>query len=1060
MSIIESQIKKLINTASIESLKDGRVLDISLISKLIGEKVRLLNGGPTLKVIRQDDRSKFNIAAYNKMMDDIKFDLEILYDTIVSKTQEVFKHYNSIQASYKSQKSQLNYIGGLVDDILFSYNNTDDYFYGVNDNLSSLDKVDLTESSSDVIDLEEGVALLPFNTPSSIRLKMDHLITRPDGNVSVSSFDNSKTEGKNGSLTIFGYAFTDISSIWRYEISSASKDGVRMLVTFPVMPDESTSRITRIEFSSIAGSNIRVTPLTSLDNLNYIRPPNSKEKSFTKDVTKLSWDFAEIPVRYIRFQIDKLLPDYGNEPRNNTISNPVLGSQSSPQQPRPNAFNISSQKLDWVYVINISNISIYKLGRSLDSVLVTKPIAPIDKPVDSISRIALQVDEELLPETAIDYYIALCDSSGTITGDYKQINPINRVDTNIPKQINFGSSLLDTIDITGDYKYLNYVTSKNVNYYQLYQLDTSNTYRFGGSKLYRGGNLFSRVTNKAETTKQIQDNYISFVDGNRTKQLYSAITETAQVLNRLIGQGNIAKSFLKLSHTIVTSPKITRNATDPELSIDPEPDYAISKVEHLRPIMRITRQSLVPTGTPITVNGVTIPVAATWLGTSGGVGSIGVPILLNGQPIDIIPSGTNAPVLKFIGSNNFVYIFVEGIDYSLKRSDDPYFNNFSGWNAFPLHWRIVPIEPTQINVLSGSPLTGTFGGTGSFYLTGGNLPPVTFGPYNLTSSQELFLDYYIDPDITRRVVSISYSDNEIELDGLLQLVPGDSVLITYRAVPENIIPNSIRVTSGIGENEGTVYQSGIDYTISNGSITKLLGGSISDIVYVDFKYKEPTEETETFSVWCYYDNKEPFKFVYNELSLRISAGERFLWSYEDGGANNVKDITTQSFITLTKGWHLFTVKSLNPDIFNDAAIIKVLKFRSIDNYYLFQRKDWGGRLFSKVTAYRSPLRQVTYSVLKNATLKTDHSVFAIDNSKIYVNFKPADTTDLYPYRVDSSGSLILQDYEEFIFTGLRKYISEETDYGYLKLKVILSRNKNSNGGITPKLSSYNIRIEY
>ena len=114
-----------------------------------------------------------------------------------------------------------------------------------------------------------------------------------------------------------------------------------------------------------------------------------------------------------------------------------------------------------------------------------------------------------------------------------------------------------------------------------------------------------------------------------------------------------------------------------------------------------------------------------------------------------------------------------------------------------------------------------------------------------------------------------------------------------------------------------------------------------------------------------------------------------------------------------------------------------------------------------MTAYRAPMKQVSYTLLRNGILKSDHSKFAIEDStkRIFVNFRPSDTEDLYYYRVTSNGVLQLVNFEEFTFIGTRRVDSDFAGTHVL-FKARLSRADGSDGGITPKLGSYNIRISY
>lgn len=1048
-SVVQRQIEKLIAEASQKSLESGKVLDLAEIEKLITEKVRQLDGLPTLEVRRQFNKLSTN--DYNTMMEEILFDLNVLYECLVEKTADLFAIYNNSDVSYRAQKNQIARLKGLVDDLLFTVKNADDFFFGVFDDFTSLDKVNTPSSTEGVVDVAEAAALLPFSLPSAIRVPFNHLIKETSGEIEVQAIDGTSANGQNGAGSLYGYAFSDIRSIWRYEVISESTDGVQMAFTFPIRNDNEIERITRVELCGIAGSPLNARLLFSLDKENFRSPSGAKDKNIN-DADKIAWDFPETPVRYLRLILTKR--SYDAPYKISTIS-------SRPTQ--------SEDTGKFLYNFNIANVSVFRLGRTIDAILRSKPLKPLDAPDRQIDNISISAREELAPFTDIEYYIGLSDSRGNMDGDFIPINPTNRVDNDIAKVIKVGESITDTIEFSGSYIDITptEIESKSLQLYDIYQL--SGDYRFGSAKLYRGDGLFSRTFNSRTVTKRVSDNFIDFSDGIRTKELYAYKTETAQIINRNVGVGNAVKTFLKVSETIKTSAKPVRErVTDPIYTVDTEPDYAVAEVRHVRPDMSITDQPISPSGGAVIVNGVSIPIAGSWFGTSQSSASIGVPILLNNQVIDIVRNGPNAPVLKYKSSGGFEYIYQEGIDYDIKRSDDDYFNNFPGWNPLPLHWRIVPAEPISTIVNSGSTLTGVYGGTGVFFFTGSSLPPTTLGSVSTATDEELFISYSIDPDITHRVQSVSYDSSEIELDGPIQIMPGDTIESTYRFVPQAVVRDSIRVTQNFGsDNQGQIFVEGTDYTIdpNNGTITKVAGGGItnlgSEVVYVDFSYIDAIAETETYSIWAYVGSREPIKFDFNSLNLREGSGESFTWTYIDGNSNS-RDLTRATSFVMTKGWHFFTIRSLSPDRFSDAAINKIIKLRSLDSNYLFLNPRRGGKIFDRLTAYRNPLTQVTYAFLKDATLKADHTKFAINDTenKVYINFRPGDTTDLYMKEINASGEVSDVNTEYFTFSGKRPLNNNGSNATHVILRARLSRADGSNGGVTPKLHSYNIRLSY
>jgi len=593
--------------------------------------------------------------------------------------------------------------------------------------------------------------------------------------------------------------------------------------------------------------------------------------------------------------------------------------------------------------------------------------------------------------------------------------------------------------------------------------------------LYRGGGVFSRQDQKAEIIKSVTDNFVDFGDGIRSKQMYAVKTEAAVPITRYLQFGTNEEVFLSLSSQIVRS-ALNIPPINTEPSVDPEPDYAVYSVRHIRQQMRIVGQKISPSVSGTVIPGTNIPVATTWQNQFGNP-SIGVPILLNGQPIDIVGTGPDAPVLKmFISSGSaaaFEYTFRPGVDYRLIHfNDDPgnYFAVNFQWttNSIPSHWRIVPIEATTITIPSGSNLTGQYGGTGEFLLTGSSLPPAGIGAITTSGVQELDITYSLDPDITRRVKSIDYDANEIAI-GPLQLTEGDTVEVRYRSAPTQIIRDSVRVTSNFGtDNEGVVYSEGRDFSlnVNNGTITKINGGRIGDIgadvAYVDFQYRDTVDQTVSFSAWVYVSSRDPIKFDYNSLNLKRTQGESFIWTYVDASGDATQDLSVMTSFTMTRGWHFFVIKSLPPGKFSDAAIIKILKLRSVLGDYLFLTKNRGGKIIDRITAYRSPMRQVTFPFLKNSVLKSNHTVFSLDdNNLIYVNFPPGGTNELYMKQVNSAGVIIEKLEEDFRFQGTRRLVTDKlTTDDAIVLHALLTRSDTSDGGVTPKLFSYNIRVSY
>lgn len=334
--------------------------------------------------------------------------------------------------------------------------------------------------------------------------------------------------------------------------------------------------------------------------------------------------------------------------------------------------------------------------------------------------------------------------------------------------------------------------------------------------------------------------------------------------------------------------------------------------------------------------------------------------------------------------------------------------------------------------------------------------------------ETVLVSYTLDPDITNLVDAIK--DNNVILKKDLAVADDERFEVAYRFVPtgENaIVKSTIRVTSRYGQDEGAVFQEGPDYAIDirNGTIARIPQGDIQGAgadtdsqiaAYVDFKYIETPKSLDTYSTWVFVESTQPIQFEFNALNLDLQAGERV----EIRSGPDVQDISSQTQSPeLARGWHQVVVRSKDPDSFTDAAIRKVAALKDVDLNGVFLA---GGRYFSRMTARRDPMRQVTLQFLRSSALPSDHEIFAIDeDGEVVVSFQPGHTTDLFRYglRLDpNTGSLVTGTWPEEFELEYRYQLSNANTAEYLLFRALLSRRGNADNGLTPKLLEYHIRV--
>lgn len=337
---------------------------------------------------------------------------------------------------------------------------------------------------------------------------------------------------------------------------------------------------------------------------------------------------------------------------------------------------------------------------------------------------------------------------------------------------------------------------------------------------------------------------------------------------------------------------------------------------------------------------------------------------------------------------------------------------------------------------------------------------------SIANGENIAAGYSINPNITQQVDAVR--DNTIYMKSLLDIAQDDRIEVTYRFVPKGknaIIRPTLKVTNRFGdEDEGQTYSQGPDYSVNvnQGKVTRIPQGSITPnqgdlAIYIDFYYKENPTDLHTYSTWVFQSSLEPIKIEFSNLGIDLDSGEKLTIN----STNFTVDISNSTETPfLSKGWHQIIVKSKDPAIFSNSAINKIVEMKDIDNDYVFVK---GGKYFNEMQAIRTAMTEVTYDFLKNAILKSNHSHFAVKDKSIIVNFKPGSTEDFYSYSAitDNSGvvtGFAAQNTEDFLL-NYRYELPEEVTADRLLVKIELSKNENSDGGITPKVFRYNARIK-
>jgi hypothetical protein len=304
------------------------------------------------------------------------------------------------------------------------------------------------------------------------------------------------------------------------------------------------------------------------------------------------------------------------------------------------------------------------------------------------------------------------------------------------------------------------------------------------------------------------------------------------------------------------------------------------------------------------------------------------------------------------------------------------------------------------------------------------------------------VSYSLDPDITRFVSAIVGDSVVMKVN--FEARQDERFEVTYRFIPKGnneIIKSTIKATERYGDAApGVLYKEGPDYSIdiSNGRMSIMTLGEVANkgrAAYVDFSYYDTPEDVETFTAWVRVEQSEPVIFDFNPFNMDTEAGEKV---FIRSGVQTVDLTRASQSPELSRGWHQVIVRSKDPDTNANSAIKQVTELLDVNSVPVFLS---GGRYFDQVRATRQVMKQVTFVVV--------------------LNFQPGATTDLYldGLRINPATGL---------YTSGTRDEEFELEYSYelanaevveqILVRMLLNRKAHADGGMTPKVWEYHLRL--
>ena len=406
MSISSRQVTKALNTIVEDGMKEGFIPTVEYVTSKLGEFYATHSVGyPFFRNNKLSYRKVFDVDVYNDNLTQLYDDLNNLYEELVDQFTVVLKDFDYYDTERRKLLHEISSLEDQLTDLVLTASDTEGYVYSVHDSFIDRSKIDMEHTSCE-INTDAGIVTLRESQSGIAKIDMSHYFDK----VNWPILAEAKYTANILSNTLFpqskfGYAFSDVSASWTQEIITNTPGELVVSFIIDISPNDPDGLyITRIEVKGQSSKVMYVTPLYSLDNINFVTLPlgygvQAKEVSNGKIAV---WNFDETRVRYLKFSVQKLIEDE----QTTLDGNPA-----------------------YRYVIGFKHIVIFKMGYDTSSVLYSTAYTISDPGGESltIDKASLVVDQDVQLGNKINYYLSLGDPStdDPTLYNWAVISPVN-----------------------------------------------------------------------------------------------------------------------------------------------------------------------------------------------------------------------------------------------------------------------------------------------------------------------------------------------------------------------------------------------------------------------------------------------------------------------------------------------------------------------------------------------------------------------------------------------------------------------------------------------------------
>jgi len=320
-----------------------------------------------------DQEEIVDVDILNQLMANTLLNVEVLYDLVWENNNEILSVVTALNNKLENLRTKRKELEAVVDQLIFSNENSDGYFYSFLDSFSTTDKVDL-DLSTGYVDIVNGSCSVPIITSDlSSAISADQITS---SNVSISKSLNGRVISQSSSVSDFDTVFDGLTdTFWSTVVESSGPSVASIVLDIPIGSSFSISKVNvRLLSASPCSAGLLMIPSDpGRPNVEIVKNSKSDYDRFSFIVPNQK--YSKILLTLYKYEHDEI---------------------------------INGSSLPYKYRFGISEIMIGADYHDKKGIIVSQPLSlpRVDNKNLEISTVGLDADYSSPEDSIVRYYVA------------------------------------------------------------------------------------------------------------------------------------------------------------------------------------------------------------------------------------------------------------------------------------------------------------------------------------------------------------------------------------------------------------------------------------------------------------------------------------------------------------------------------------------------------------------------------------------------------------------------------------------------------------------------------